>query len=156
MSNRDLENRQDETHTETSEVVSVLEAKKEPRAQDVEEKTPAVVVPEPMPEIDTLANQTVDVVVKDLPKTDTGDQLQLKIYRFGCIDARPKVYLQAGLHADELPGQLVLRYLVEDLERAVERGELAGQIVVVPVKRRRPLPASARKRSPGHIETDHV
>ena len=49
--------------------------------------------------------------------------------RFGAPGARPKAYLQAGLHADELPGMLVLRVLAGLLER----GEVIGEVVVVPV-----------------------
>ena len=33
------------------------------------------------------------------------------VLRFGTPGARPKAYLQAGLHADELPGMLVLHKL---------------------------------------------
>ena len=43
--------------------------------------------------------------------------------------ARPKAYLQAGLHADELPGMLVLRVLAGLLERE----EVSGEVVMVPV-----------------------
>jgi hypothetical protein len=51
----------------------------------------------------------------------------LRLLNFGQPGARPKVYLQAGLHADELPGMLVLRQLVELLR---ER-ETLGEIIVV-------------------------
>ena len=36
-----------------------------------------------------------------------GSARHLTIYRFGTPGARPKVYLQAALHADETPGSTV-------------------------------------------------
>lgn len=44
-----------------------------------------------------------------------------------------KVYLQSSLHADELPGMLVLHHLQALLKRAEEEGRLRAQFVVVPV-----------------------
>ncbi|MHA6323714.1 succinylglutamate desuccinylase/aspartoacylase family protein [Roseivivax sp. CAU 1753] len=58
---------------------------------------------------------------------------QLTVLRFGTSGARPKVVLQAGLHADELPGMLVLRDLAARLAEAERRGEIIGEVVVVPV-----------------------
>lgn len=57
----------------------------------------------------------------------------LQVMRFGVPGARPKVILQAGLHADELPGMLALRELGKRLEEADQHGEIAGEILVVPV-----------------------
>lgn len=54
------------------------------------------------------------------------------VFRFGQAGARPKAYLQAGLHADEFPGMLVLRHLAADLAEAEKRGEILGEIVLVP------------------------
>ena len=56
----------------------------------------------------------------------------LRGYGFGQGVARPKVYLQAGLHADEMPGVLVLHHLMGLLERAEAAGQLTGQVMVVP------------------------
>ncbi|MDH2434971.1 M14 family metallopeptidase [Pokkaliibacter sp. MBI-7] len=44
----------------------------------------------------------------------------------------PKVYIQAGLHADENPGMLVLHYLRPLLQAAEDAGQIRGEIVVVP------------------------
>ncbi|QPC41739.1 succinylglutamate desuccinylase/aspartoacylase family protein [Kaustia mangrovi] len=52
--------------------------------------------------------------------------------RYGAPDARPKAYIQAALHADEAPGQLVAHHLLQQLDNADERGEITGQIVVAP------------------------
>jgi predicted deacylase len=43
-----------------------------------------------------------------------------------------KAYLQAGLHADEFPGMLVLRILARHLAEAEARGEVHGEILLVP------------------------
>jgi predicted deacylase len=43
-----------------------------------------------------------------------------------------KAYLQAGLHADEFPGMLVLRILAAHLAEAEARGEVHSEILLVP------------------------
>ena len=43
-----------------------------------------------------------------------------------------KVYLQAGLHADEMPGVLVLQHLMALLDEAEKRGQILGEVLVVP------------------------
>ncbi|RYI20050.1 MAG: hypothetical protein EON48_09150, partial [Acetobacteraceae bacterium] len=45
----------------------------------------------------------------------------------------PKVYLQGGLHADEMPGPLALFHLMALLDQAELAGEITGHIVVVPL-----------------------
>ncbi len=68
-----------------------------------------------------------------LPGSTPGVSIDLKVLRFGQPGARPKVYIQAGLHADETPGHLaaqVLRARLAELEAA---GRVAGEIVLVPV-----------------------
>lgn len=77
-----------------------------------------------------LPGQVEDIV---LPGQNGQSPVSLTVLRFGTPGARPKAYLQAGLHADELPGMLVLRKLAQRLEEASERGEILGEIVVVPV-----------------------
>lgn len=52
---------------------------------------------------------------------------------WGAPGARPKVYIQAGLHADEMPGVLVAEHLSRALETAEAGGQLAGEIWLVPV-----------------------
>ncbi len=68
-----------------------------------------------------------------LPAIATGTRREIDVLRFGVPGARPKAYLQAGLHADELPGMLVLRTLAGLLGEAAARGEIAGEVVLVPV-----------------------
>ncbi len=62
-----------------------------------------------------------------------GLPLRLPIYRFGDPTATPHAYLQAALHADELPSLLVLRHLRRQLQQAEARGEIRGRVTVVPV-----------------------
>jgi len=61
-----------------------------------------------------------------------GTARELVVQRFGREGARPKVYLQAALHADETPGLLVQHHLHKLLEEADRRGAIAGEIVLVP------------------------
>src|SRR6188472_2373851 len=68
-----------------------------------------------------------------LPQVAPGTRRELEVWRFGTPGARPKAYLQAGLHADELPGMLVLRRLAGLLSEKAARGEIRGEVVVVPV-----------------------
>lgn len=45
----------------------------------------------------------------------------------------PKVYLQAALHADEMPGAIALWHLMGLLDAAEDAGRITGHIVVVPL-----------------------
>lgn len=67
-----------------------------------------------------------------LPATVTGKIHDITVVRFGTAGARPKVYLQAGLHADEFPGMLALHYLNTMLEDAAARGRIIGEIIMLP------------------------
>jgi hypothetical protein len=57
----------------------------------------------------------------------------LTAHRFGRPGARPKVYMHAALHANELPGVVLIHHLLPRLEAAAARGAILGEIVVVPV-----------------------
>ncbi len=46
--------------------------------------------------------------------------------------AGTKVYLQASLHADEMPGAIVLWHLMDLLDRAEAEGRISGQVCMVP------------------------
>lgn len=73
--------------------------------------------------------------IEDVPLNGTapGTQRLLRVHRFGVADAGLKAYVQAGLHADELPGMVVARHLIERLRIEAEAGNVAGEVVVVPV-----------------------
>jgi len=53
-------------------------------------------------------------------------------HRFGRAGARPKAYLQASIHANELPGAMALHHLMPMLVEADRRGRIKGEIVIVP------------------------
>lgn len=61
-----------------------------------------------------------------------GTQRSLTVHRWGEPGTGPKAYLQTGLHADELPGLLVVQHLLPLLDGAAARGEIRGEILVVP------------------------
>lgn len=62
-----------------------------------------------------------------------GTQRELTSWHFGPAGSGRKVYIQASLHADELPGMLVAHHLRQLLETAEERGELTADVVLVPM-----------------------
>ena len=61
-----------------------------------------------------------------------GNQQTLHVLRFGLSGARPKVYIQSALHADEVPGILVAHQLAKEMARLELRGELVGEVVLLP------------------------
>lgn len=60
-----------------------------------------------------------------------GTRRELTVHRYGKPGARPRAYLQAGLHADEHPGMLVLGHLLAMLDEGSD--PIVGEIVIVPV-----------------------
>ena len=69
----------------------------------------------------------------NLPKYAVGTQHSLKAWHFGTPGTRPKVYIQAGIHADELPANLVAARLLPLLQQADAEGKIAGEVILVPV-----------------------
>jgi uncharacterized protein len=68
----------------------------------------------------------------ELLNPSPGTTRTLTVYKFGTADAQPRAYLQAGMHADEWPGILVLQHLIPMLEEAEQAGQIKGEIIVVP------------------------
>jgi len=64
----------------------------------------------------------------DLAPSGIGTRHQLTVHRFGPPTATRKAYLQASLHANELPGGLVLHHLSKLLTAA----EVCEEILLVP------------------------
>lgn len=63
-----------------------------------------------------------------------GTQRELVSFHYGTPGTGlPKIYIQASLHADELPGMLVAHHLRERLAALEAQGALLGEVVVVPV-----------------------
>lgn len=68
-----------------------------------------------------------------LPSASPGTQRSLDIVHYGKAEQRPKAYLQAALHADEIPSLLVIHKLMHLLDEADQAGQIAGNIVLVPI-----------------------
>jgi hypothetical protein len=67
-----------------------------------------------------------------IPATAPGTASALTVHRFGTPGARPLVYVQGALHADEIPGMIAAHHLRERLTRLEQDGRIAGEIVLVP------------------------
>ncbi|MBT8361540.1 MAG: succinylglutamate desuccinylase/aspartoacylase family protein [Deltaproteobacteria bacterium] len=70
---------------------------------------------------------------KLLPPASPGTRRSLSVIRYGIPDSSPKVYIQAGLHANEAPGFVVLNKLIEKLDESDAENRINGEIVVIPV-----------------------
>ncbi|WP_268797568.1 succinylglutamate desuccinylase/aspartoacylase family protein [Pseudomonas huanghezhanensis] len=69
----------------------------------------------------------------DLLAPVPGTARQIHSFHYGPENGACKIYIQASLHADELPGMLVAWYLKQRLTELENAGQLLGEIVVVPV-----------------------
>ncbi len=67
-----------------------------------------------------------------LGPSQLGTERHLVSLHYGARGAGEKAYLQASLHADELPGMLVMHHLIALLDRAEAEGRLRGEVVLVP------------------------
>ncbi len=67
-----------------------------------------------------------------LPSMTPGSARHVVVHRFGKLGARPKVYLQAAVHANEFPGAMALHHLLPQLLKADAAGRIVGEVVVVP------------------------
>jgi predicted deacylase len=66
-------------------------------------------------------------------ESDTpGQEFSLRVIRFCGSGGGPAVYMQASLHAHELPGMVALDRLIPQLEAAEKNGHLAGNVTLVP------------------------
>ncbi|NVZ70832.1 succinylglutamate desuccinylase/aspartoacylase domain-containing protein [Pseudomonas costantinii] len=63
---------------------------------------------------------------------DAGNVLNIGAWRFDGDGSGPKVHLQAGVHADEIAGMLVLHNLLPRLQACQDQGRLRGSVTVVP------------------------
>ncbi|GAB2874981.1 M14 family metallopeptidase [Pseudoduganella ginsengisoli] len=64
--------------------------------------------------------------------TSHGGAVQLASLHFGTPGAGKKAYLQAALHADEVPGMLVAQCLRQRLLSLEAAGKIRGEVVLVP------------------------
>jgi predicted deacylase len=67
-----------------------------------------------------------------LPSPAAGTTRSLSYLRFGLPEQGPKAYIQASLHADELPGMLVAHHLRALLTALEQEGALLGEVILVP------------------------
>lgn len=70
--------------------------------------------------------------VIQLPTMTPGTTRKVQWFRFGRKGARPKLYIQAAIHANEMPGTMALHHLMPQLLEADQQGLIKGEIIVVP------------------------
>ncbi|CAN7572085.1 M14 family metallopeptidase [Pseudoduganella sp. LjRoot289] len=59
-------------------------------------------------------------------------QFELTSFHYGTPGKGKKVYIQAALHADEVPGMLVAQFLRRQLDALEAAGKVQGEIILVP------------------------
>ena len=75
----------------------------------------------------------MDISEITIPGDTPGTEWRLPVLRFTGDDPKaPKTYIQAALHAGELPGTALLHFLCERLRQAEGEGRIAGDITIVP------------------------
>jgi uncharacterized protein len=62
-----------------------------------------------------------------------GTTRHIAIHRYTGSGGGPKIYMQASLHANELPAMLVAQHLIALLDEADSIGRISGEIAIVPV-----------------------
>ena len=72
-------------------------------------------------------------LIHDLPAASAGTQRHVRSLHFGTGTSGRKAYLQAALHADEVPPMLVAQCLIERLAALEAAGAIAGEIILVPM-----------------------
>ncbi|MGD1968349.1 MAG: M14 family metallopeptidase, partial [Desulfobacterales bacterium] len=68
-----------------------------------------------------------------LPAASLGNARTLKAIHYGDQTANRKAYIQAGLHADEAPGFVVMHHLIDLFDQADAENKIEGHITLVPV-----------------------
>ena len=81
-----------------------------------------------------------------------GTRREIVSVHYGPADSGRKAYLQAALHADELPGMLVAHHLRRRLLSLEAAGRLRGEIVLVPVANPIGLAQSVLRSAQGRFE----
>lgn len=72
-------------------------------------------------------------VLHALQPASAGTQRQLRSLHFGAAQSGRKAYIQASLHADEVPPMLVAQHLRVALAEIEQAGLIDGEIVLVPM-----------------------
>jgi predicted deacylase len=68
-----------------------------------------------------------------LPAMSSGTSRELISIHYGESGGAKKVYIQSSLHADEIPGMLVMQYLRKQLDVFEAAGLMQGEIILVPI-----------------------
>lgn len=74
----------------------------------------------------------MQTVLHTLQPSTPGTTHQLTSLHYGTPGPGGKAFIQASLHADEVPGMLVAHHLRERLARAEAEGRMRGEVVLVP------------------------
>ena len=74
------------------------------------------------------------VVDKIVLNGGIGTKHQILVHKYTPVDSTStkKAYIQASLHADEIPGILVSHHLIHLLDAAAEKNEIQQEIIVIP------------------------
>ena len=83
-----------------------------------------------------------------------GSHKTLTSFHFGAPSQGPKVYIQASLHAEELPGMLVAHHLRALLGAAEAAHQIRGDVVLVPVANPIGLAQRLDRKPMGRFELD--
>lgn len=67
-----------------------------------------------------------------LTAASPGTRRELTSLHFGTAASGPKAYVQASLHADEVPAMLVAHHLRQRLQQLETQGRVLGEIVLLP------------------------
>lgn len=68
----------------------------------------------------------------DLLSPSPGTRQSLVLHRFGRPGSAPKAYIQASMHADEIPAMMAAHHLLQLLAEAEKGGLITGEIVLIP------------------------
>lgn len=86
------------------------------------------------PERSTAHPMTTKTINKHiLPVSSMGNERSLTAIHYGDQNSQKKAYIQAGLHADEAPGFVVMHHLIKLFDQADAANTIDGQIILVPV-----------------------
>lgn len=75
-----------------------------------------------------------DIIEIQLPQSQIGNRRKLLVYHYSPSTSTTgkKAYIQASLHADELPGLLLNHHLIKLLDEADKNGEIQEDVIIVP------------------------
>jgi len=80
-----------------------------------------------------MTTNTKTIKKYTLPAPSMGNERILTAIHYGNQNSQKKAYIQAGLHADEAPGFVVMHHLINLLDQADAANTIDGQIILVPV-----------------------